>query len=234
MLRRSLYAPVFLLVICSAAIAEQIPVPALKGTVNDYAGVLTADEAKVLSAKLLAQENATSTQIAILTVGSLKGEPIEKFGIRVGDAWKLGQKGKDNGIVIIQSTGDRKIRIEVGRGIEEKVPDAVCKQIIDTQMVPQFKGKHFAAGYTAAIDSINAALHGTFKANKAAAIHVNGWVIFWIVIAVIVVFIILYYVTDGFEGGDFVGWSSGSASSSGGGYSGGGGSFGGGGASGGY
>jgi len=99
-------------------------------------------------------EQTDSTQIVILTIPSLEGEEIEDFGIKVGDTWKIGQAGKDNGIIFIAAKQDRKMRIEVGRGLEGRLTDLMAGRIIDLVIKPRFKRGNFDGGFIAGVSSL--------------------------------------------------------------------------------
>ncbi|MBI5097300.1 MAG: TPM domain-containing protein, partial [Nitrospirae bacterium] len=114
--------------------AYALDVPQLKGRVNDYADMISASAEARLEEELKSFEQSDSTQIVILTIPSLEGEVIEDFGIRVADAWKIGQAGKDNGVILIASKEDREMRIEVGRGLEGRLTDLMAGRIIDLVM----------------------------------------------------------------------------------------------------
>lgn len=210
-------------------------VPRLTGPVNDYAEVLSPDDEKKLTGFLLGQERKTTNQIVILTVKSLDGDTIEGFAVKVFNTWKLGQKGKDNGILVVLATKERKIRIEVGHGLEGTLPDAVASRIIRDAMAPKFKAKDFAGGFMEAAIAIDKAVAGEFQAeNQKRGDAVSIWIVLLIILLVFgVLGLILFLAAK--AGGLGGGWSSGGWSSGGGGgYSGGGGGSGGGGASGGY
>jgi hypothetical protein len=104
----------------------ELPVPPLRGRVNDLAGTLDPDVAARLEGRLADFERETTHQIAVLTIPSLEGEPIEPFALRVAEAWRLGQAGVDNGILLVVAPRDRRARIEVGYGLEGVVPDAIA------------------------------------------------------------------------------------------------------------
>ena len=113
-------------------------VPKLQGYVNDYAGMISSSAKSKLEEGLRAFEQSDSTQIVILTISSLEGENLEEFGIKVAETWKIGQQVKDNGVLFIVSKQDRKIRIEVGRGLEGKLTDLTSGRIIDRVIKPRF------------------------------------------------------------------------------------------------
>lgn len=224
-------------------------IPKLMGPVNDYANVLTGEEVKKLTDFLLSKERKTSNQIVILTVKSLDGNTIADFAEKVFNTWKLGKKGKDNGILIVHATKERKIRIEVGHGLEGVLPDAVTSRIIRNEMAPKFKAKDFSGGFMAAIVAIDKAIAGEFQAEDKTK-EGGGWPLWVILLIILLIFgiggLVLFLIMKAGGLGDGGGWSSGGgffgglgggssdSGSSGGDYSGGGGGSGGGGASGSY
>jgi len=117
----------FILLFVSASFA--IDVPKLSQHVTDLAGVLTPEQIATLEEKLKRFENETTNQVAVLIIPSLEGEDLEDFSIRVVEKNKLGQKGKDNGVLFLIAVQDRKMRLEVGYGLEGALADAVCYQI---------------------------------------------------------------------------------------------------------
>jgi uncharacterized protein len=145
--------------------ASALDVPELRGYVNDYAGMLSPSTGAQLAEKLKAFEASDSTQMVILTIPSLEGEPIEDVGIQVAESWKIGQKGKDNGILLIVSKQDRKMRIEVGRGLEGRLTDLTAGRIIDLVIKPRFKAGDFDGGFTAGVSALIGATRGEFQAD---------------------------------------------------------------------
>jgi len=129
--------------------ASALEVPELRGYVNDYAGMISPSTGAQLAEKLKAFEESDSTQIVILTIPSLEGEPIEDVGIKVAESWKIGQKGKDNGILLLVSKQERKMRIEVGRGLEGRLTDLTAGRIIDLVITPRFRAGDLDGGFTA-------------------------------------------------------------------------------------
>ena len=210
-----------------------LAVPALTGRVNDYAGMISAPVKADLQTKLKQFETAESTQIVILTVQSLKGDPIEDFSIKVAEAWKIGQKGKDNGVLLIVSKDDHKVRIEVGYGLEGKLTDLMAGRIVRDEIVPAFKAGRFDEGFTKGVTAIIAAAHGEYKANPRT--QRNGdkpsmtllLIIFAVIYGVYQIFRRFFW---GGSGGGFFGGGGGGSNDDN--FSGGGGSFGGGGSSG--
>ncbi len=130
--------------------------------VNDMAGMLSSDETATLEGKLVAYDDSTSTQIVVLTIPSLEGADPAEYATAVIHKWGIGQKGKDNGVLLLISKSDHKIFIATGRGVEANLPDITAKRIIDHVITPQFKAGHFYAGINGATDEMIARLSGQF------------------------------------------------------------------------
>ena len=155
-----------LLLCCLPVTAYGLDVPRLQGYVNDYAGMISPSAKSKIEQELKAFEQSDSTQIVILTISSLEGGNIEEFGIKVAETWKIGQQVKDNGILFIVSKQDRKIRIEVGRGLEGKLTDLMSGRIIDRVIKPRFSEGDFDGGFIAGVSSMIDATRGEFKAEQ--------------------------------------------------------------------
>jgi uncharacterized protein len=134
--------------------APALEVPLLRGRVNDLAGILPADRAQRLEERLAAFEKETGHQIAVLTIPSLEGDALEDFSIRVAESWKIGKKGFDNGAILLIVRDDRKLRIEVGYGLEGVLPDAIASRIIREVIVPRFRENDYAGGIEAGANAI--------------------------------------------------------------------------------
>ncbi len=178
-----------ILMFCWVTLGQALEVPMLKGRINDYAGLLSPTAAQVLEQKLAAFERATGNQIVLLTIPSLQDETIESFATKVGDAWKIGQKGRDNGVIMILAKKEHKIRIEVGTGLQGVLPDITASRISRDVMVPRFRAGDFDGGVTAGMDAIIAATKGAFKAtpaDRSAAKHhaTRGHGLFFILLLV--------------------------------------------------
>ncbi len=166
----------WLLLVSAYAANERVPevttssatrnVPELQGYVNDYAGMISPDAKAQMEEKLKALEQSDSTQIFVLTVPSLEGEVLEEFAIKVFDKWKAGQKGIDNGVILIVAQKERKVRIEVGRGLEGKLTDLVAGRIIDAIIKPKFKSGDFEGGFVDGVAALVAATKGEYKAAR--------------------------------------------------------------------
>jgi len=146
--------------------ANALDVPKLQGYVNDYAGMMSPSTKTELERELKAFEVSDSTQIVVLTIPSLEGEVIEDFGIKVGEAWKIGRQGKDNGAIFIVARQERKMRIEVGRGLEGTMTDLMAGRIIDLVVKPRFKRGDYDGGFRAGVSAMIDATRGEFKAEE--------------------------------------------------------------------
>ncbi len=149
--------------------AYALDVPPLRGYVNDYANMMSDQTRAKLEAELKAFEESDSTQLVILTIPSLQGEVLEEFSMKVAEAWKIGQKGKDNGIIFLVASQERKIRIEVGRGLEGRLTDLTAGRVIDLAIKPRFKRNDYNGGFTAGVHAIVDAARGEFKAEERRA-----------------------------------------------------------------
>ena len=164
-----LYVLVSLLCLLLPALLLASEVPFLAGRVNDTANLLSAATVTELEALLKAHEDSTSNQVVVLTVQSLEGDDIESYAIRVAETWKLGQKGKDNGVLFVVARDDRKVRIEVGRGLEGDLTDAICSVIIRREILPQFKSGDYDQGVKAGVTAILAAIRGAYTPDEESA-----------------------------------------------------------------
>ncbi|HXX67499.1 MAG TPA: TPM domain-containing protein, partial [Polyangiaceae bacterium] len=158
---RALVATVAIVLgICGSARATGRAVPALTGPVVDEAGLLSAeDRARLegLARAARAEEGGQGVELQFLIVPSLDGESIEDFSIRVAEAWKIGSRGKDNGVLIVVARDDRQVRIEVGGGLEGDLTDAQAGRIIRQTIAPAFRAGHYGDGlYDAAVQVLGA------------------------------------------------------------------------------
>lgn len=154
-------ALLFALIACAApAVAHAAEVPYLTGRVVDNAEILDANTRRRLSDVLRQHEQKSGNQIAVLTVPTIHGESVEEYAVRVFEQWKLGQKGKDNGILVLVVPQDRRMRIEVGYGLEGVVTDAHASRIIRNVMTPRFRAGDFKGGIARGVDALIAQLEG--------------------------------------------------------------------------
>jgi len=154
-------------------------VPFLSGRVNDYAGILSAETRSALESRLRLHEDSTSNQVAVLTIMSLEGSVLEEYSLKVAETWALGQKGKDNGVLFLIAKDDRKVRIEVGYGLEATLTDARCAEIIRSEIVPRFKDGDFDGGVSAGVDAILATIEGTYISGESDADYNPEELPFW-------------------------------------------------------
>jgi uncharacterized protein len=139
---------------------DLVAVPPLKARVTDLTGTLTREQAAGLEQNLAQFEMSRGSQIAILLVPTTKPEAIEAYAIRVAEAWKIGRKGIDDGIIVLVAKNDRKLRIEVGRGLEGAIPDAIAKRIVAEVIGPRFKDGDFHGGLQAGVAKIESIIGG--------------------------------------------------------------------------
>lgn len=237
------------------------PFPALTGPVVDGAHLLPEDAFNQLSQKLAAYSDANGTQVVVVTVPTLNGYPLDYYGYQLGRHWGIGQKGKNNGVLLIVDAGEKQMRIDVGYGLEGTLTDAQTFLIIHNVMTPRFRKGDFAGGITAGTDAILSVLGGHQLAVQRQQVRDRGgtgFLMFFVLIFVLLPLLrtMLYrggWGGAGRSGGGWLGWlllgmlsggggrgggwgggGGGFGGGGGGGFSGGGGSFGGGGASGGW
>ncbi len=162
------YAIVALVLVSSTIFADQT-IPQLHQRVTDYTNTLTYQEWRMLEKILKEFEDSTSTQIAVLMVNSLKNENIEEYAYKVFHQNKIGEEGKNNGVLLVIAKDNHQMRIEVGYGLEGVLTDAVASRIIRNEIVPNFKGGNYFAGLVTGIDAIMRATAGEYKAEKEAS-----------------------------------------------------------------
>lgn len=146
-----------------------IALPQLKGRITDEANLISAEDRAAIEAQLTALEQKSTDQVAVVTVNSLQGAAIEDFGLELGRKWGIGQKDKDNGIVLIVAPNERKVRIEVGRRLESQMTDAMSNIIIQNGILPAFRRGDFSGGIRAGVRDINDVLLGDEEAVKDRA-----------------------------------------------------------------
>ena len=160
MLRR-INSLVILLFFCGSVLAQDIvPVPSLESRVTDQTNTLAAAEKNSLESKLKSFEQSKGSQVIVLIVSTTGDETIEQYGIRVADQWKIGREGVDDGVIFLVALQDRKMRIEVGYGLEGAIPDAMAKRIITQIVTPEFRSGHFYDGINDGVDAIISLVNG--------------------------------------------------------------------------
>src|SRR5262245_31405872 len=155
---------VFLAMLVQPVLAFALDVPPLTGRIVDLVQVLPAHDSDQLTAQLKAHEDKTGNQVAVLILPSLEGEPLEEYSHRVATTWKLGQKGTDNGVLLLVALKERKLRIEVGYGLEGTLTDLRSSRIIRHEIVPRFKMGDIPAGVRAGTEAILETIEGTYQA----------------------------------------------------------------------
>lgn len=149
-----------------ACFGQEIPqAPDPPRLVNDLAGILSDAEEQYLEQKLLAWEDSTSNQLAIVLVNSLSGMDVADFSVQLARKWKIGST-KNNGILLLAAIEDRKTRIEVGYGLEARITDAVSRRILAEELKPEFRDAHYLSGLDKATDKIISAAAGEYKAES--------------------------------------------------------------------
>ncbi|MBE0500691.1 MAG: TPM domain-containing protein [Desulfuromonadales bacterium] len=160
-IRRPLIALALLLLLPFNVTAVDLPQPT--GYVNDLAGVVSAETELKIERFLRDFEQSDSTQLVVLTIDTLAGEPLEEYSLRVAESWKIGQKGKDNGALLLIAKQERKIRIEVGYGLEGRLTDLLTGRIIDREISPRFKGGDYDGGVIAGVVAMAEAVRGEYQ-----------------------------------------------------------------------
>ena len=237
-----------------ACARAEVAVPPLKARVTDLTGTLSGTQQQDLERRLREFESRKGSQIAVLMLPSTQPETIEEYSIRVADAWKIGRSKIDDGVILVIAKNDRKLRVEVGRGLEGAIPDAVAKRVVSDVITPHFRSGDFYGGVAAGTGALMKLIEGEPLPAPPAASGAFDHGFDLLTIAVLMAALLIFgfvgvlfalaagsprsrgwssgsrggWSTGGWSGGDFGGGGFGG----GGGFSGGGGGFGGGGASG--
>jgi len=160
--------------------------------VNDFANILGDREELILEKKLVAYNDSTSTQIAVVTINSLNGNDIADYSFRLAEKWGIGRKGKDNGVLILVALGDRKMFIATGYGMEGVIPDAIAKRIVENYMKPNFRYNNYYKGIDEATSVIIGLTSGQFTAGQFGSEKIRlSRLLFPLLI--IIFFIIIFY-----------------------------------------
>jgi len=261
-LSRAIIVVLALAVTAVAAMAQSLTFPALTGRVVDDAGILDANARAALEKLSADLEAKSSDQLVVVTLKSLQGTSIEDYGYQLGRHWQIGQKGKDNGVLLIVAPNERKVRIEVGYGLEGTLTDLISNFIIQNSILPRFRAGDFSGGITRGAQDVTQVLTGDAEEYKQRARRANvaqdvdpvemiilAFFVFMMILIVLNAIANMRRPGGGIPAGQVrrtrnwsnsgpviigPGWGGGDwgGSSGGGGFSGGGGSFGGGGSSG--
>jgi uncharacterized protein len=240
----------FAALLCTLAAAYALTFPALTGRVVDQANIIAPATRPLIEQKLTDLETKSGIQLVVATVNSLEGQEIEPYANQLFRTWQLGEKAKNNGVLLLVAPNERRVRIEVGYGLEGTLTDALSKVIISNAITPRFKAGDFSGGIARGVDDIITVLttdaaewqpRPAIRLDSKQTVDLGSWVL----ILGLIILVVLLIVSPGFRWFFFnvamnillsaatsSGSSGGGSSGGGGGFSGGGGSSGGGGASG--
>ncbi len=152
----------------------EVAVPPLKARVADLTGTLTAPQIQTLESRLRDFERAKGSQVAVLMLPSTQPETIEEYSIRVADAWKIGRARVDDGVIVVVAKDDRKLRVEVGRGLEGAIPDAVAKRVVSDVIAPHFRSGDFYGGVAAGTDALMKLIEGEGLPAPRSGVIIDG------------------------------------------------------------
>jgi uncharacterized protein len=186
------------------AFSQQLP-PKSGTLVTDYTNTLSADDKQQLENKLVAFDDSTSTQIAVVIIKSTGDYDINDYGQKLGRAWGIGTQGKNNGIVVLVAIGDRKVSIQTGYGAEGAVPDAVTHEIIQNDITPRFKQNDYYGGLNAGTNDLMKYMKGEYKSAKKPQQQSGGGIGGFIVLIFIVIIILVVIFRGGGGGGHIIG-----------------------------
>ena len=248
-----------LFLLAAGPVWAAIEFPALIGRVVDGADLLSPSTEERLARQLEDHEKQTSNQVVVVTLPSLQGYPIERYGVELGRHWQIGQAGRDNGALLIVAPQERKVRIEVGYGLEGDLTDILSRSIIENEVTPRFKQGDYEGGIEAGVDAMLLAIEGSYKAparKGPTTANSNGVLVLLGLAGFVFLFLLIFFLKYKYRAvprpgrrrkrrdreDDDWGWTfeygsggdGGGSFGGGGGFSGGGGSFGGGGSSGGW
>lgn len=186
-----LFIVVFFVTIASSVIAQNVlPRPNPPKLVTDQAGVLTPEQLQALEAKLVAIDDSSSNQIAVVILSSLEGQPKEEYATKLFREWGIGNKKTNNGVLLLVAIQDRQIRIEVGYGLEGAIPDITALSIIDNDIKPAFKAGAYYEGLDKATDNLAKAAVGEYKEARKKRTKSKGNPLVFIMIVIVIVIIL--------------------------------------------
>lgn len=186
-----LLAYVILVLLAAQGVAKNPPpMPTDSRWVQDYGNVMDMDQEVFLLKKLKAYFDSTSNEIAIVTERSLEGDEIFSYSYKIAQEWGIGTKGKDNGVLIYAAIDDRKVFIQVGKGLEGAIPDAYAKRVINQVLLPRFKEGKYGMGFDEATDVLIQMAEGEFRSDGSGQ-EPKG-IPFWVIILIIVILIIVF------------------------------------------
>jgi len=188
MMKRILY---IFLVLSSVYIFADTDFPSPGSYVNDFANVLTSSEEEMLREMAEGLEKATTSELAVVTLETVRPLTIEEYSVRLFSKWGIGKKGKDNGVLVLVAINDREVKIEVGYGLEGILPDGLCGEIIRGYIIPEFKNARYGAGIIAGIDQIVSVISGGKKIpgqDEDREVGINPVVIIFLIFLIFVIF----------------------------------------------
>jgi uncharacterized protein len=196
----------FVLLLCNVIlIAQDLPTRANPPRlVNDYTGTLTYEQAQTLENKLVALDDATSSQIAVVIIETLNGTSISEYNLALLRKWGVGNKKNNNGVILLITKKEKKLDITVGYGLQGALTDATAKSIIDDVIVPKFKGNDYYRGIDEGTDAIIKAVQGQYKDKREKGSRGGGSGSFMFIFLIIIIFLILSSRGGGKGGGTFM------------------------------
>src|SRR5438309_6284641 len=157
-----------------ASARAEVAVPPLKAHVTDLTGTLSASQVRDLDSRLSDFERGKGSQIAVLMLPSTEPETIEQYSIRLAEAWKIGRARVDDGVILVVAKNDRKLRVEVGRGLEGAIHDAVAKRVVSGGITPHFRSGDFYGGIATGTDALMKLIDGEGLPAPRSGVTVNG------------------------------------------------------------
>ena len=202
-MKKILYSVLVLLLLGISASAQNFPEKPTT-LVNDYTNTLSAGETAALEQKLVAFNDSTSTQIAVVLIQSLEGYDVADYAVRLAEKWGIGQDKKNNGIILLVSIGDRKMSIQTGYGVEGALPDAIARRIIENSIKPAFKQGAYYQGLDAGTNDIIAYTKGEYK-NDGPRVQKKGDGALFLIVVLIMIFIFVIGIKSGGSNGQVIG-----------------------------
>lgn len=190
MILKKILPILFFLIVTSGLRAQTFPEKPNQ-LVNDYTNTLSADEIAALEQKLVAFDDSSSTQIAVVLIRSLEGYDVADYAVRLAETWGIGREGRNNGVLLLASLGDRRVTIQTGYGVEGALPDAITKRIITNEITPYFKQGNYFQGLNQGTDAIIAYTKGEYKNDQPRKLKEKGSSLGFIILIVILVIIFL-------------------------------------------
>lgn len=186
---KNIFTTVLFLLFSTVLFAQSFPEKPNR-LVNDYTETLSIDQIEQLERKLVAFDDSTSTQIAVVLINTLEGYDVADYGVRLAESWGIGGAKNNNGVLVLVSIGDRKVTIQTGYGIEGALPDAIAKRIIENEIKPNFRVDDYYTGLDQATSAIIAYTKGEYKNDRSRAKREEGGLGIGFIIIMIIIIII--------------------------------------------